>query len=116
MRHVTRLLMLVVVLLFGWVLPAQAQTVSGFQHTSFNITFDGSSIDQVGNDSTDLVFRDVTFGVEVPVTEKLGVWLTVSKAADFNRDAEADARKLTGSYGGGCPTCSPVAGLSRFRL
>ena len=89
------------VLAAGLARPVQAQSVSvsGFEHTSFNLSFDASSVDQVGNDSPDLVFRDVTFGVAVPVASRLGVWLSVSKSADYNRMAEA--RKLTGSFGGG---------------
>ena len=87
---------------FLWLAPpAQAQepVLSGFQHTAFSLSFDASSVDQAGNDSPDLVFRDVTFGVAIPVASRLGVWLSVSKSADFNRHAEA--RKLTGSFGGG---------------
>ena len=84
----------------GWALPAQGQTVSGFESTSFNLSFDLSSGPQMGMDSPDLVFRNVTFGVEHPLTSNLGLWATVSKAADFNRDA-TDMRKLTGSFGGG---------------
>ena len=84
-------------------LPAQAQepVVSGFQHTSFSLSFDASSVDQVGNDDPDLIFRDVTFGVSLPLTQQLGLWVTVSKAADFDRNASDGARKLTGSFGGG---------------
>ena len=78
---------------------AQAQTVSGFEHTSFNLSFDLSSVQQIGDDSHDLTFQDVTFGIEVPLTDRVGIWLTVSKAADFN--SSATARKLRGSYGGG---------------
>ena len=57
------------ILLFAFMmslaLPAQAQepVLSGFQHTAFNISFDASSVDQVGNDNPDLIFRDITFGV-----------------------------------------------------
>ena len=71
--------------------PAEAQepVLSGFQHTAFSLSFDASSVDQVGNDMPDLIFRDVTFGAAVPVASKLGVWLSVSKSADFNRHAEA---------------------------
>ena len=91
------------VLAAGLARPVQAQTVSvsGFQHTSFNISFDGSSVDQVGNDSPDLIFRDVTFGVSLPLTQQLGLWVTASKAADFNRHAADGTRKLMGSFGGG---------------
>ena len=98
---------LVVVLLgvfaAGLARPAQAQSVSvsGFEHTSFNLSFDASSVNQVGNDDPDLVFRDVTFGVAMPVASRLGVWLSVSKSADFNRNAAEGARRLTGSFGGG---------------
>ena len=101
MRVSLRFIALLIVCAVGLALPAQAQTVSGFRHTSFNVSFDGSSIDQVGNDSPDLVFRDVTFGVNLPVTSSLGVWAAVSKSADFNRAAEVDTRKLTGSFSGG---------------
>ena len=100
MRYATRILSALVVGLVVFVAaPAQAQTVSGFENTSFSISFDGSSVDQIGNDGPNLVFRDVSFGVSVPVTENLGVWASVSKAADFNRDAED--QKLTGSFAGG---------------
>ena len=90
-----------IALLLSFAVPAAAQepVLSGFQHTAFSLSFDASSVDQVGNDSPDLVFRDVSFGVAVPVASRLGVWFSVSKAADFNRHAEA--RKLTGSFGGG---------------
>ena len=80
--------------------PAYAQTVSGFEHTSFNLSFDLSSVQQIGDDSPDLTFQDVTFGADLPLTDRVGLWMTVSKAADFNR-ASTDMRKLTGSYGGG---------------
>ena len=84
-------------------IPAYAQepVLSGFQHTAFSLSFDGSSVDQVGNDSPDLIFRDVTFGVSMPLAKKLGIWLTISKSADFNRNAAEGSRKLTGSFGGG---------------
>ena len=87
---------------FLWLAPpalAQEPVLSGFRHTAFNLSFDRSSVAQLGNANPDLVFRDVTFGVAVPLTQQLGLWLTVSKAVDFNRDA--DDRKLTGSFGGG---------------
>ena len=87
------------VLTAGLARPAQAQTVSGFEHTSFNLSFDLSSVQKVGADSPDLTFQDVTFGVDLPLTDRVGIWLTVSKAADFNRGATT--RKLKGSYGGG---------------
>ena len=89
------------VLTAGLARPAQAQTVSGFQHTSFNISFDASSVNQVGNDSPDLVFRDITFGAGLPLTSSLGLWVTVSKSADFNLNAADGTRKLMGSFGGG---------------
>ena len=90
------------VLCAGLARPAHAQTiaVSGFEHTSFNLSFDASSVQQIGDDSPDLNFQDVTFGAELPLSDKVGIWLTVSKAADFSR-AETENRKLTGSYGGG---------------
>ena len=100
MRYATRF-MLIVVLLLGWALPAQAQSASGFEHTSFNVSFDLSSVDQIGDDSPDLRFRDVTFGAELPMTERIGVWVTVSKSADFTFDAAEGERNLTGSFGGG---------------
>ena len=103
MRPATRLLMLMIVgLSVCWPTSAQAQTVtvSGFEHTSFNLSFDASSVQQIGADSPDLTFQDVTFGAGLPLSDKVGIWLTVSKAADFNR-AETENRKLTGSYGGG---------------
>ena len=101
MRHVTRWTLLIVGLAFIFATSAQAQTVSGFEHTSFNLSFDASSVDQIGNDSPDLVYRDVTFGAELPLTEQLGLWVTVSKAADFNHNVADGDRKLTGSFGGG---------------
>ena len=55
---------------------------------------------QIGADSPDLTFKDVTFGAGLPLTDRVGIWLTVSKAADFNRSA-TDTRKLSGSFGGG---------------
>ena len=87
--------------LLSLAVPAAAQepVLSGFQYTAFSLSFDGSSVDQIGNDSPDLIFRDVSFGIAVPVASRLGVWLSVSKSADFNRHAEA--RKLTGSFGAG---------------
>ena len=97
MRRLIFVLLLVGVLAVAR--PAAAQTVSGFEHTTFDLSFDLSSVDQVGNDSPDLVFRDVTFGAGLPLTDNLGIWVSVSKAADFNRHAEA--RKLTGSFAGG---------------
>ena len=97
MRRIILLFTVLITCGFSW--PAQAQSVSGFEHTSFNISFDASSVDQVGNDSPDLVFRDVTFGAGLPLTDNLGIWVSVSKAADFDRHAEA--RKLTGSFAGG---------------
>ena len=93
------LVVLIAVLTVGLARPADAQTVSGFEHTSFNLSFDLSSVDQIGKDSPDLTFQDVTFGADLPLTDRVGLWLTVSKAADFNR--HADARKLTGSFAGG---------------
>ena len=92
---------LLIVLTLGLARPAQAQTVSGFQHTSFNLSFDLSSLQQVGDDSPDLTFQDVTFGADLPLTDRVGLWLTVSKSADFNRNAKDGMRKLTGSFGGG---------------
>ena len=100
MRDFIFVFVLLVVLTAGLARPAQAQTVSGFEHTSFNLSFDLSSVQQIGEDSPDLTFQDVTFGADLPLTDRVGLWMTVSKAADFNR-AETDARKLTGSYGGG---------------
>ena len=90
-----------VVLMLALAAPAAAQQVSGLSSTSFNLSFSGSSVDQIGNDSPDLVFRDVTFGVELPITQHLGVWVSVSKSADLNRSAADGARKLTGAYSGG---------------
>ena len=101
MRRLIFAVLLLGVLACGVARPAAAQTVSGFEHTSFNLSFDGSSVNQVGNDSPDLIFRDVTFGVAVPVASRLGVWLSVSKAADFARNVADGDRKLTGSFGGG---------------
>ena len=100
MRGFILFVVLLGVLTIGLARPAQAQTVSGFEHASFNLSFDLSSVQQIGADSTDLIFQDVTFGADLPLTDRVGLWMTVSKAADFNR-AETDARKLTGSYGGG---------------
>ena len=101
MRYVTRSFPLIVCLFVATATAAQAQTVSGFQHTSFNLSFDLSSVQQIGADSPDLTFQDVTFGADLPLTDRVGLWLTVSKAADFNRNADEDARRLTGSFGGG---------------
>ena len=102
MRPATRLLMLMIVgLSVCWPPPAQAQALSGLEYTTFNLSFDLSSVDQIGNDSPDLRFQDVTFGAELPLTPKLGLWAQVSKAANFNRGAAEGMRKLTGSYGGG---------------
>ena len=100
MRVSLRYFALLIVLTVGLARPAQAQTVSGFQHTSFNLSFDLSSLQHVGDDSPDLTFQDVTFGADLPLTDRVGIWLTVSKAADFDRTA-TDMRKLTGSFGGG---------------
>ena len=103
MRNGTRWLMLIVLIVgfaFAWSTPAQAQTVSGFEHTSFNLSFDLSSVQQIGDDSPDLTFQDVTFGAGIPLSDRVGLWLTVSKAADFNR-AETETRKLKGGYGVG---------------
>ena len=99
MRVSSLFVVLLAVLTVGLGTSAQAQTVSGFEHTSFNLSFDASSVDQIGNDTPDLVFRDVTFGAGLPLTDKLGIWVSVSRAADFNRRAEA--RKLTGAFAGG---------------
>ena len=100
MRKSLLFVVLIGVLTAGLARPAQAQTVSGFEHASFNFSFDASSVQQLGTDSPDLTFQDVTFGVDLPLTDRVGLWMTVSKAADFNR-AATDMRKLTGSYGGG---------------
>ena len=101
-RHAAYLLAVAVAFL-SLALPAQAQepVLSGFQHTAFSLSFDASSVDQVGNDTPDLLFRDVTFGVSMPLTKQLGIWLTVSKSADFARNVADGDRKLTGSFGGG---------------
>ena len=100
MRASLLFVVLLGVLTAGLARSAQAQTVSGFEHTSFNLSFDLSSVQQIGDDSPDLTFQDVTFGADLPLTDRVGLWMTVSKAADFNR-ASTDMRKLTGSYGGG---------------
>ena len=101
-RHAAYLLVVAVAFL-SLARSAQAQepVLSGFQHTAFSLSFDASSVNQVGNDSPDLVFRDVTFGVSLPLTQQLGVWVTVSKSADFDRNAADGSRQLTGSFGGG---------------
>ena len=89
------------VLTCGVVRSAAAQSVSGLEYTTFNLSFDLSSVDQIGNDSPDLRFRDVTFGAELPLTSRVGLWATVSKSADYNRNAAEGTRKLMGGFGGG---------------
>ena len=109
-------------LLFGVLLalltagPVQAQSVSGFEHTSFNLSFDLSSVDQIGNDSPHLRFRDVTFGAELPITSRVGLWATVSKSADYNSDAEDGTRKLTGGFGGGLSFLVARSGNATFDI
>ena len=107
---------LIGVLTAGLASQAPAQTVSGLENTSFNLSFDASSVDQIGNDNPDLRFQDVTFGAELPLTEKIGLWATVSKSADFNRHAADGDRKLTGGFGAGLSYEVASRGKANFDL
>ena len=84
--------------------PSKAQTVSGFRHASFNISFDGSTISREGIkdglNNPDLTFKDVSFGTTLPVANRLSIWLTVSKAASWS-EADESGRRARGAFAGG---------------
>ena len=91
--------------LLSLAIPSAAQTVDGFRHTSFSISFDGSTVSREGGanglSNPDLTFKDVTFGVTLPILQNLSVWLNVSKAASWNEMVDASGRHARGAFAGG---------------